>query len=233
MINWDKYIWKNEYLSSKNTAPWRCGKCWSGTLQVVLSSFKASKDTSNSAKLQCNNEDCHARYSVNGLEFTYANGHEVSKVYFRIDEHRLYVTHFQPELHLFKLPDYLPIEIRERLIYSFNHFWYDLDACVNKIRQVLELLMISVGAQKSTLHQMIVEAEKELSPGLYNDLLALKNIGNEGSHFTKMSFEREDILTMFSVVVDVLNQFYPNSTDAEKRNEFIKRAIENKGIKSK
>ncbi len=172
-------------------------------------------------------------HSVSGYQFPYANGDEVSTTYFRIDEHRLYVTHFQPELHLFELPEYLPFEIRIRLINAFNHFWYDLDACVNKIRQVLELLMISAGAQKPTLHQMIVEAEKELNPGLFSDLLALKNIGNEGSHFTKLSFEREDILTMFSVVVDVLNQFYPNSTDAEKRNEFIKRAIENKGIKSK
>jgi len=116
------------------------------------------------------------------------------------------------------------------LIKSFNHFWYDLDACANKIRQAVELIVVDRGGVGYVLDHQIKSLSKTLGEGLINKLLALKWIGNDGSHAHR-PFEKDEILNSYNLLVDVLNQLYPDETEKQRRESLVQLINENKGIK--
>jgi hypothetical protein len=232
MIHFDRMMWMNEYISLRSKALWRCSKCRQGNLQLVEKEFKKTKSSSNTARLKCSNEDCRKQFVVIGTQRHFAHGNEVDSRYFDIQDYRLYPTHFQPELHLFLLPDYLTDPIKEKLRISFNHFWYDFDTCANKIRQVLELIVLQLGGNGGDLHQRIKALKGKLPEELVERLMAIKWIGNEGSH-PERSFTREQILDTYELLVDTVNQIYPDESKAKLMSEFIEKTNVNKGIKNK
>ncbi|MEP4091773.1 DUF4145 domain-containing protein [Reichenbachiella sp.] len=228
MIHFEKQIWKQDYVSNKSRSAWRCSNC--GMPLQLEKEIKKSKRFTGSGILSCSNENCSTVYHFVGIQIPFANGYEVSSTYYKIDEYRLYPTQFQLELHLFKLSEALSNPIKEKLILSFNHFWYDLDACANKIRQALELILEEMGASGNTLGHKIESVESKIGSELCAKIMALKWIGNEGSHSEK-PFTKEQILTTIELLVDVLNQLYPDETETMRKREIVKSVNDNKGIK--
>ncbi len=231
MITFDKNSWYNEFVSNKSTAPWRCSRCRTGSLHLVEKTLKRTKRLENTALLMCSNEECNSYHYVIGIQKHFAQGNEVGETYYQVQEYRIYPKHFQPELHLFELPIALPEEVKKKLIMSFNHFWYDYDACVNKLRQSLEILVDEKGGKGNQLHHKIESLKPTLGVDLSETLMAIKWIGNDGSH-SGGDFTRDQILVTYSLVVDVLNKLYPDLKEYLKKRDFIKKANENKGIKN-
>src|SRR5882724_1105743 len=126
MIHFDKKSWRQKSISNDSNISWKCGYCGVGALQSQTTIPKSSKFA---IQVKCTNSSCDKLYYIIGKVVPIAKGIEVSKQYIRIDDYRLYPTHFYPELLLFELPSTLNQEVRFKLVKSFNHFWYDLDAC--------------------------------------------------------------------------------------------------------
>ncbi|MDP8269738.1 MAG: DUF4145 domain-containing protein [Candidatus Tenebribacter davisii] len=127
-----------------------------------------------------------------------------------------YPSFFEPALHPIKLNKYLPEEIRKEIIKSFSLLWVDEKACANKIRSILELIMNQQRIRKGfrtrngnwkkyNLHQRIVLfANKKKDISEY--IMALKHIGNAGSHGSKLN--RDIILEAYEFLEYVLNNLY-------------------------
>jgi Domain of unknown function (DUF4145) len=106
--------------------------------------------------------------------------------------------------------------IKSELRSSFTLFWSNPAACASRIRVGLEQLMNHMGVPKRrknsngrysdlTLHARIdAFAAKEASIG--NQLMALKWLGNTGSHDGRVS--RTDLLDAFEILEHALNEIF-------------------------
>jgi hypothetical protein len=228
MIKFEKGIWQQDFISNKNPVAWRCGYCELGNLR--LSQEVSAGNLYGAIKATCTYASCRKEYVLIGEIKPFAEGIEVSSQYYKIDDYRLLPTHFQPELSLFVIPKEVSEELRKKLTLSFNHFWYDLDACANKVRQALELIAKDSGGHGRDLHCQIQSLEGKLERELVNELTALKCIGNEGSHADE-PFTRAQLLEMYRILVSVLNQLYPNDEEDKQRKKLVEDIKKNKGIK--
>ncbi len=230
MIKFDRSIWQKEYISNKSRASWVCSKCWTGPLQLN-DSFRKTKRSSGVASIECSNEDCRRFYHLTGpIKHFSSDGIHVGRQSVHVSDYRLYPTHFQPELHLFRLPEKLGDETCRLLRLSFNHFWYDLDACANKIRQSLELIVKEKGAQGNNLEKRIDSLKEKIGVKLTDSLTSLRWIGNEGSHPEK-PFTKDQILLTYSILVEVLNSLFPEPDAEENLDEMVQLINQNKGLK--
>ncbi len=114
----------------------------------------------------------------------------------------------------------------------FYQLWYEYEACVNKIRQSLEILVDEKGVKGGKLHNKIESLKESLGVDLCETLMAIKWIGNDGSH-SGGDFTRDQILYTYSLMVDVLNKLYPDLKEYLKKKDFVQKANVNKGIKNK
>lgn len=229
MIHFDKKIWLRDSISNKSNTAWRCSFCETGGLQ--LTEEIKSKKSFHRIWLKCTNPACKKQFHAVGKVKAIGIGVEVSNEFFQIDDYKFYPTHFQPEVILFELPLTLSDEVKIKLIKSFNHFWYDLDACANKIRQAIELIIDEKKGIGSNLDQKISSLRNSLGDKPTDTLLALKWIGNDGSHANR-PFEKSEILDAFSLLVDVLNQLYPDESEKMRRDNLVQLINEKKGLKN-
>lgn len=228
MIHFDPKIWKQSFISNKSNTAWRCGNCGVGSIQLG-SEIKKAKNFAIRAR--CTNPECKQTYSMVGRVAPFAYGREMVDEYIGIDDYRLYVSHFYPELVMFELPVTLNDRVKLKIVRSFNHFWYDMDACANKIRQAIELIIDQRKGHGSTLHDKINSLRNELKDDLTDTLLALKWIGNDGSHVDR-PFDKDEILDAYCLLVDTLNQLYPDESEKKRRESLVKLINEKKGIKN-
>lgn len=121
--------------------------------------------------------------------------------------------------------------IKFNLVKSFNHFWYDLDACANKIRQVIELIVDEKKGKGPTLHAKILSLKSELGDSLVKKLLAIKCIGNDGSHTDRL-FERVELLDTYCILVDIFDQLWPDHSERLRRENLVEAITLNKGLKA-
>jgi hypothetical protein len=141
-----------------------------------------------------------------------------------------YPTHFQPELYLFSLSPSVTDNVRSLVIKSFGHFWYDLDACANKIRQALENLVEEKNGVGDSLDKQIRSLASTLGTAVTDTMLALKHIGNDGSHAGR-AFTKDEILDAYSLLEDLLNLLYPDATEKERKAKLVQTINSNKGLK--
>lgn len=135
-----------------------------------------------------------------------------------------YPLHFYPPLNLFKISKGCPEDIKNEIIDSFGLFWNDLPSCANKIRTSLEMLMnqqkvkrtfIQGGKRKNlSLHKRI-EDFKVTKPGIAEFLLAIKWIGNAGSHTGTL--EKIDVLEAYELLEHSLNKLFDDTEDNLKK----------------
>ena len=126
--------------------------------------------------------------------------------------HMLSPMFFTPTIHLFGCSPNLPDTIKKPLVSSFSLFWAHPNASGNSLRISVEALMDWRGVKKLgtdrkpiKLHHRIVEFQKK-EPDLGSKLLAVKWLGNSGSHLSGL--ERKDVINGYLLFSYVLEQMF-------------------------
>jgi hypothetical protein len=115
-------------------------------------------------------------------------------------------------------PDSLPESVRNPLIAAEGLFWSDQAACANAIRSTVEAILTDQRVKKSavnkkgkrvplTLHSRIDEFGKKRDRELSDKMLAVKWIGNAGSH-AGTSPTVDDLFDGFDLLHNVLDEVY-------------------------
>lgn len=245
----NKSLWLSQEWSSKKKNPsWPCPICNTGILLKENDSIKqlyteetlsAQRSIFNQTKgmaefrfvgyLKCSH--CSERILIAGKgvllnEF----GIPASAVYQGKKISVFYPHYFEPALHLIDVPSSISKDVQELVVKSFIMYWVDLDSCANKIRQALELVVKERGAVGTNLHHQIESLRETIGEKITNRLLALKWVGNEGSHASR-PFEKSEILDAYGLLEDVLAQLYPDHTDERRKENLVQKIISNKGLK--
>jgi hypothetical protein len=110
--------------------------------------------------------------------------------------------------------------IREELIAAFGLFWQDYASALNRIRNAIELLLTEMGVKrfgknKTTGKRTIITLDSRIQilrnkkaslDELCNRLLAIKHLGNAGSHPGEVT--ESDVFDGLDIVEHVLNEIY-------------------------
>lgn len=129
---------------------------------------------------------------------------------------------FYPCLQIINISENCPIQLRRIIEQSFSLYWLDLDACANKLRIALEHLMDEKKVRKTqltkkgkrmkfSLHKRIDTYFSQKYPELAKLLLAVKWIGNEGSHVGGLI--REDLINAYELIEHALTEIYDNKIE--------------------
>lgn len=209
---------------------WKCPTCGVGLLQLRRKTLH--KDMTGPSKLEtqhpawdvewveqrfsclfyCNNEKCAEVCCVSG---TGTVSEEPQDDLQTIE----YVEYFAPRFFLpapliFSAPRETPEELLEALHDSFTAYWVEPSQAANKIRQTIELLLDHLGIQKQSpngklikLHHRI-EALEGRGADLREQLLAIKWLGNTGSH--EGGLTKDDVLDAYEILDHVFTELFGN-----------------------
>jgi hypothetical protein len=223
-------LWVVRAISKTECPDWQCPVCHSGTLMIQKDSL-ISEETIPSqqsraadefepewieyaftAWARCSNAKCKQKFAIGGkggVEPQYEEGGD-------LDYHDFFSPLFcYPMPHIIDIPKSCPSDIALELEASFSVFWSNPAACAGRIRVALEMLMDHLGVPKRkkataggkfkplSLHKRIEEyAAKE--PKIGPQLMALKWLGNAGSHTTGVN--SDDLLDAFEVLEHALRE---------------------------
>jgi hypothetical protein len=131
-----------------------------------------------------------------------------------------YVTMYKPRYFncapdIFRIPKNCPDKICVVIRSAFSLHWNDLGSCLNRIRIAIELMLTEMGIKRYTkkqgggrillsLHSRI-DALRKKQPklnSLCDALLAIKWLGNEGSHPGEVA--QEDVFDALDILEHVL-----------------------------
>jgi hypothetical protein len=129
---------------------------------------------------------------------------------------------FTPTIRIFPISKDLPEKIAKPLLDSFSLFWSNPSAAGNALRVAIEALMDYRCVKKwikdkhgkevsLSLHNRILEFKKT-NPELGDKLLALKWLGNGGSHLSGLA--TKDMVDAYRLMEFVLDQLF-NKTHEE------------------
>lgn len=176
---------------------------------------------------RCNNPSCQEITIIAGetkmLQDGWDNGrdpdtnefiHEPCPIYKTI----YHVNYTNPAIRLINIPNDTPNELIEIIDQSFKLFWVDEDSCGNKIRSGIEKLLDLQKVNKTTinkkgkrqslnLHQRI-DKFKIKEPEISKYLLALKWIGNQGSHQGGYKLSRKELVDAYRILELSLSDLY-------------------------
>jgi hypothetical protein len=143
---------------------------------------------------------------------------------------------FNPPLEIIPIPAKCPYWIRKEVEAAFTAYWGDLSGCVNHQRAAIELLLDEMKVRRFTvnkkgkrcrvmLHHRIggLPERTEVQKQLKHTLLALKFLGNEGSHAGEVG--KQDALDGFDLLEYVLDE---EARERDKHRENIRKKIVNK-----
>ena len=127
-------------------------------------------------------------------------------------------TFVNPAPPIFEIPRKCPEEIAAELRKAFSQFWSDTGSCANRLRAAAEALLTERRVAKTTtskkgtrtrlsLHTRI-ERFKKKAPDAADYLLALKWLGNEGSHANPDELTKDDLLDGFEIFEHVIELVY-------------------------
>jgi hypothetical protein len=164
-----------------------------------------------SATLQCDYSACQESTAVAGRgeeKETYELGHrELYAV--------LFPQFINPSPNLFPIPLGTPVGIVELIKSAFVLSWGDFEACLNRIRMCLEMLLnelriprYAIKANRRnllTLHRRIELAQAKV-PSTKPFLMAAKYLGNVGSH--QRGLTRQDVFDAFDLLEAIVTAIY-------------------------
>lgn len=122
---------------------------------------------------------------------------------------------FYPAPKIIEIPTSCPKSVTKILNETFGLYWLDLGSCANKIRIAIEVLMdeqlvakrktVKKGEIDLTLHARLELFEKS-KPEVSKLLMAIKWIGNAGSHF--FDIKNNDVLDAYELLEFTLEKLY-------------------------
>ena len=177
------------------------------------------------ALMVCSNASCRELVAISGD----AGHHQV------FDDHRMemdYERFFRPKfinpaLPLFPIPKRCPEAVAEELRKASALYWSDTGSCANRLRSAVEALLteqkvVRYTTDKNgkrvplTLHSRIdkFRAKDAHSAEM---LLAIKWLGNAGSHANLDALSADNVLDGFDLFEHVVERIYANRDKAMKR----------------
>lgn len=231
-----KRIFETERFIDDDVPKWPCPSCEHGVLSLLDDKFEYHNDalsTNNCAApdfgleeygfvfcatLECNT--CHEiviASGTGGAEHEHEESHGGNGFF-----HYYKPTFFQPPLKIIDFPSSsnFSADLRRLLTQSFTLFWCDYNACANKIRSALELLLDALmvpryagdtGKAAMSLHQRIEYFPA--APGTEEEdiktmIMAMKWMGNTGSH-ELAGIKRDELIDGFKMLERCLRKAYP------------------------
>jgi hypothetical protein len=212
---------------------WHCPTCIKGILKIEEAGFNhkeseyslrkkpigEDKEGVFSGILVCSQDCCKESVGVSGF-YTYKKM-KIGKV------RKYHPTYFLPAIPIFDLyefGDYISEEVHEAVEKAFELFWVDTNSCANKIRVAIEELLtdkkIPKFGKKSNGKRYRLSTHERIEKyrlkhpeksSIANQLMAIKWIGNDGSH-AEDEMDKEDILKGFFILYHTMYKL----TDAEK-----------------
>jgi hypothetical protein len=119
-----------------------------------------------------------------------------------------------PTIHIFKLPTSLPKKIKKPLLEAFSLYWSNPGASGNSLRIAVEALMDNQCVRKRDrdkslrsfrLHEKITEFART-NQDIGDKLLAVKWLGNSGSHLTGL--KPEQVVTGFNLMQYAVEELF-------------------------
>lgn len=224
----NRSLWK-QTLTKTSCPAWPCPVCRKGILALVHNSL-IYKETIGSMRMhhqrawdpdcieytftawaECRHPQCKQEFAIGGKGGV---GPEIGA-----DGDYDWVEYFSPMLcqpmpDIIDIPEKCPVEVKDELQTAFALFWAHRNACAGRIRVGLECLMNHLGVPKRkraklgtyadlTLHSRIDTFAKK-QPTVGPQLMALKWLGNTGSHHGQVS--QEDVLDAFEIMEHALGE---------------------------
>jgi hypothetical protein len=243
-------IWTKRNFNTKNPKNYPCPTCNTGILDLngILTeitpagrfmefhSYHNGIEHVFSGILKCKNADCKELVTISGQclrDIIYVeelpDGRPIED---RFSDY--FPKYFYPNLRIFNLSDEIPVNVSKQINLSFSNYFDDLSSCANRVRNSIELILDDLKAPKwkktnagnvykfKALHQRIEHYGKR-NKNISNHLLALKIIGNEGSHVGNV--ESEDILDAYEILEQLIEFAYIKKTKriAELANQIVLR----------
>lgn len=158
------------------------------------------------AMLTCDNTLCGESAAVAGTglveEFDYEDEHGYRQCHAEV----FFPKYFSPSPALINVPKKCPRNVAAELAAAFVSSWGDFNAAGNCIRSAVELLLDELQVpRKGKLHHRL-EGMKDSHPTVQEHLLAIKWIGNAGSHGDALT--RSDIFDALDIFEHVLELLY-------------------------
>lgn len=232
----DKLFWYNTTFTKNAIPRWHCPHCQIGLLKLgkrnlvsgptVASSMECKKEDWNpdlieyyfSGYLSCSHCSHFVAFLGNGRLFSEGiNNHPLERDgegYFELYS----PLYFFPTLPIFKIHNFCPKEVMEQINKSFALYWSDLESCANRIRASVEAIMnqqrvirtrILKGKRLYIPLDKRIESFRLINQNVADLLLAIKWIGNTGSHLGKL--ERGDVLDAYELLEHSINKLYDKS----------------------
>lgn len=249
-------LWLNNSFTRTVCPEWSCPTCMLGKLTVMPDCVYSNETRSSiqhrddpdweaywisykfSSSLKCDNTKC-------GDVVVSSGWGSVEEAYIETDDDWIseYYDSFRPEyftphLKYFVIDSVCPQSIQDEIDKSFSLFFLDSHSCANKIRIAIELLMnefkipasklVRGKRQMLSLHARIVKFGVKY-PKATNALLAIKWIGNAGSHTS--SIEKSDIIDAYDILEHSLKEIF--SSKEKELNKIIKEINKKKAPRSK
>ena len=229
-------IWKAS-IHSGYCPPYPCSVCKKGVVRLVPKSFQKdetaeSKHAHNdddwdpeyieyvfSASARCGNKLCNQEFKIVGkggveLSFNDEFGTELESYFLP--------NYCIPMPSMIEIPKKCPEDVRSDLSEAFLLFWSHRPSCANAIRYALEKLMTHQGVPtqapskkgSSKLSNLSLHRRIEIysmgEPIAGAQLMALKWLGNTGSHGSKVNVE--DLLDAFEILEHTLSEIIENKS---------------------
>jgi Domain of unknown function (DUF4145) len=166
-----------------------------------------------SVLLRCNNSNCREHVSSCGFGYVAENYNSIKK---ETEEYNVFEPlFFHPQVNLFSIPKSCPRNVSKEIQSSFKLFFTDPPAAASYARKAVDEILTnkrvkryvrSKGKQiKISLHDRIVAFQKN-KPEVARKLIAVKWLGNEGSHTDNMT--KNDVLDAYEILEFILDDLY-------------------------
>ncbi|WP_128085365.1 DUF4145 domain-containing protein [Pantoea deleyi] len=238
---------------------WLCPACQSASLAILPDTFMRFENAFTrlnksedwfepehyayifNCMLQCARSTCREVVSVSGIgadEFDYQHDEErdyTGPTYTEFFQAR----HFCPPLPLFLVPDACPDSVRCQLTEISSLLAAHPAAAANAIRSLLEVLLDDLKVPRAeartnrtprplNLHGRLQNL-KVIQAGHYDGMMALKMLGNAGSHGGKQ-IEQQHLDDACAVLELLINQLYQRQPDLSSQIERLNRAFAKKPV---
>lgn len=231
----DRKLYKNSF-SLGNSPDYTCPICNIGVLRIIKDDFKryATFDIKEAQKhpgfepdwieyifnciFKCNNDKCIREVACTGLGF------ERFETVWDDDEpvgdyvENFKPLYFYPNLKIINIPNLTPEEVSKLLNKSFELFFSSPSSAVNLVRAAIEEILtdqkvqryvISKGKRRMlSLHNRI-DKLPEKHKSLKDSILAVKWLGNAGSHSVdSLNLDLDDAMDAYELIEEIINKIY-------------------------
>jgi hypothetical protein len=213
-----------------------CPTCSNGLLKIDIESFKYKASEESKKNRPVSKADDYPpdylEYRFHGAFqcikckeiVTVVGTGQISEYYDGEDSSQhintFYPKLFVPAIPLFKIDRKCPLLVKVEIDAAFNLYWCDLPACANKIRIAVEQIMndkkvrkVYIPEGKTKERRYDLHARIEMFGKKFprykthvTPLLALKYIGNDGSHVGSLNIS--DVIVGFELLEEIINQIY-------------------------